>query len=87
MSFRKTIKKKEIYAYKNDIMSLIVEGYHATGIARKLKANGCLLGTQTIRRYAKLFADECGTDINKNQKGPSTKNKKMFENVIIPSGG
>ena len=75
-------RKKEIYAYKNDIMSLIVKGYHATGIARKLKANGCLLGTSTIRRYAKLFADECGTDINKNQKGPSVKNKKMFENAV-----
>lgn len=75
-------RKKEIYEYKDEIIKLIEEGYHAAGIARKLKESGCPLGMSTIRRYAKLFADECSNDINKNKKGPKAENKKTLEKVV-----
>lgn len=75
-------RKKEIYEYKEEILSLIQEGYHASGIAQKMTEEGCPLAMSTIRKYAKLFADECGNDISKNKKGPKAESKKALENVV-----
>lgn len=33
-------RKKEIYEYKDEILSPIREGYHASGIAQKMKEEG-----------------------------------------------
>lgn len=75
-------RKKEIYEYKDEIISLIKEGYHAAGVAQKMKEKGCPLGKSTVRRYAKLFADECSNDISKNRKGPKAESKEALEKVI-----
>ena len=75
-------RKKEIYEYKDEIISLIKEGYHAAGVAQKMKERGCPLGDSTVRRYAKLFADECNNDISKNKKGPKAESKEAVEKVI-----
>lgn len=42
----------EIYNYKNRILELVSEGYHATGIAKKLKEEGCSSAISTIRKNA-----------------------------------
>lgn len=75
-------RKKEIYKYKDEILSLIKEGYHAAGIAQKMKEEGCPLELSTIRRYAKLFADESSNDISKNKKGPKAESKKALEKDV-----
>lgn len=75
-------RKKEIYKYREDIIHLIKEGYHSAGIAQEMKEKGCPLGVSTLRRYARLFAAECGYDINKSRKGPNFQSKKELEKVI-----
>ena len=59
----------EIYNYKNRILELVSEGYHATGIAKKLKEEGCSSAISTIRKNAVKFAKEYGFNISKCRKG------------------
>lgn len=81
----RTSRKKEINRYKEEIKCLIKEGYHASGIAQKMKDRGCHLGKSTIRKYAKIFAEECGNSISKNRKGPRTKNWETFKQITTKS--
>lgn len=72
----------EIYNYKNRILKLISEGYHATGIAKKLKDEGCSLAISTIRRNAVKFAKEYDFDICKCRKGAKLKSQKELKKII-----
>jgi hypothetical protein len=72
-------RHREIFKYKDEIISLLKDGYHVAGVAQELKANGCPLGGSTLRRYTKKLATECGIDINKTRKGPNIESKKSFD--------
>lgn len=74
-------RNKEAIQYKDEILRLITEGYHASGIASMLQEKGCQLGASTIRRYAKKTADECGIDISKTRKGPVSEDKKRVQKI------
>lgn len=77
----RTSRKKAIYEYKDTIVNLIKEGYHASGIAQKLQDEGCPFGKSTIRKYSKIFAEECKDDINKGRKGPKIEYKETLEKI------
>lgn len=72
----------EIYNYKNRILELVSEGYHATGIAKKLKEEGCSSAISTIRKNAVKFAKEYGFNISKCRKGAKLDIQKELKKVI-----
>lgn len=74
-------RNQEIYQYKDEILHLIMDGYHASSIAPILQKKGCKLGTSTIKRYVKKYADEYEIDISKNRKGPVSKNKEQLQKI------
>lgn len=72
----------EISNYKNRILELISEGYHATGIAKKIKNEGCTLAISTIRRNAVKFAKDYGFNISKCRKGANFESQKELKKII-----
>ena len=74
-------RKKGLYKYKDEIIQLLNEGYHAAGIAREIKEKGCPLGNSTIRKYAKELAHERGDDINRYRKGPKAGDKETLKTL------
>ena len=74
-------RKKELYKYKDEIIRLLNEGYHAAGIAREMKEKGCPLGNSTIRKYAKELAHERGDDISRYRKDPKAGDKETLKTL------
>lgn len=73
---------QKLYNYKNRILELVSEGYHATGIAKKLKEEGCSSAISTIRKNAVKFAKEYGFNISKCRKGAKLDIQKELKKVI-----
>ena len=78
-------RTKEISSYREKIIALIREGYHASGIAATLKESGCTLGICTIRKYVNQLAEELELPLNKHRKGPDAQSQKEFRESISSS--
>lgn len=72
-------RNKEAIQYKDEILRLITEGYHASGIASMLQEKGCQLGASTIRRYAKKQLMNAELISAKPEKALYPKTKKGFK--------
>lgn len=76
-------RKRDVYKYKDEIIGLLREGYHASGIANKMKEKGCKLGLSTLRKYVAQLAKECEIEISKNRKGPNEHMKEIAKEISM----
>lgn len=77
----RTSRKKEICKYKDEIISLIKDGYHAAIIAQKMQERGCELATSTLRRYVSKFSKEYEIEVSKYRKGPNAQTREAIEEI------
>lgn len=66
---------------KDEILTLMHNGYHPSGVFQQLKKEGHDVHKSTVTRYVRKLAKEEGMDICKHHKGPTSVQKEEYRSL------